>query len=79
MQNAEISSFCILHSDFPYQLALRTPGMCPWSASLRKQMRHTPNFRYTARGRPQSRHRRLSRVEYFGFFKAFAIFDLLAI
>lgn len=42
-------------------------------------MRHTPNFRYTARGRPQSRHRRLSRVENFGFFKAFAIFDLLAI
>jgi hypothetical protein len=36
-------------------------------------------LRYTARGRPHSRQRRTSRVENFGFRKAIAIFDLLAI
>ena len=53
--------------------------MHPWSASLRKQIRHVPNLRYTARGRPQSMHRRTSRVENFGGRLAAAIFDLLAI
>src|SRR3954454_3641520 len=61
-----------------YQLALRTPGIKPWSASFRKQMRQMPNLRYTARGRPQSWHRRLRRVEYLGVSLAFAILDLLA-
>jgi hypothetical protein len=42
-------------------------------------MRHTPNFRYTARGRPQILHRRTRRVENFGCRMALAIFDLLAI
>jgi hypothetical protein len=42
-------------------------------------MRQIPNFRYTARGLPQSRHRRLTRVENFGVFSALANFDLLAI
>lgn len=42
-------------------------------------MRQIPNFRYTARGRPQIRHRRTARVENFGFRSAAAIFDLLAI
>jgi hypothetical protein len=28
-----------------YQLAFLTPGMQPWSASFRKQMRQMPNFR----------------------------------
>jgi hypothetical protein len=41
-------------------------------------MRQIPNFRYTARGRPQIRHRRTARVENFGFRSALAIFDLLA-
>jgi hypothetical protein len=27
----------------PYQLALRTPGISPHSASSRKQIRHSPN------------------------------------
>ena len=57
---------------------LRTPGIKPWSANLRKQIRQMPNLRYTARGRPHSLHRRLSRVENFGVSFAFAIFDLLA-
>lgn len=38
-----------------------------------------PNLRYTARGRPHNWQRRTSRVEYFGFSRALAIFDLLAI
>ena len=41
-----------------YQLAFLTPGITPSSARLRKQIRQIPNFRYTARGRPQIRHRR---------------------
>src|SRR5437868_7552682 len=61
-----------------YQLALRTPGIRPWSASLRKQMRQMPNLRYTARGRPQSWQRRFSRVANLGESFAFAILDLLA-
>jgi len=37
-----------------------------------------PNLRYTARGRPQIRHRRSWRLEYLGVRSALAIFDLLA-
>jgi len=62
-----------------YQLAFRTPGIRPWSANFRKQIRHVPNLRYTARGRPQSMHRCTFRVENFGGRFAAAIFDLLAI
>ncbi len=62
-----------------YQLAFFTPGMTPWSAILRKQIRHVPNFRYTARGLPQSMQRRTILVENFGGRLAAAIFDLLAI
>ena len=40
--------------------------MCPFSASSRKQIRHSPNFRSTARTRPQRWHRRTRRVENFG-------------
>jgi hypothetical protein len=61
-----------------YQLAFLTPGISPLSAKLRKQIRHTPNLRYTARGRPHSRQRDSRRVENFGVRIAFAIFDLLA-
>lgn len=42
-------------------------------------MRHSPNFRYTARGRPQSMHRCTFRVENFAGRFAEAILDLLAI
>src|SRR5262245_31955477 len=61
-----------------YQLELRTPGIKPWSANLRKQMRQMPNFWYTARGRPQSLHRFSRRVLNLGTRFALAIFDLLA-
>ena len=36
---------------------MRTPGIIPRSANLRKQIRQMLNFRYTARGRPQSLQR----------------------
>jgi hypothetical protein len=61
-----------------YQLDLRTPGISPWSASFRKQMRQIPNFRYTALDRPHSLQRRFRRVENFGSRRAMANFDLLA-
>jgi hypothetical protein len=64
--------------DLYYQLALRTPGINPWSASLRKQMRQMPNLRYTARGRPHNLQRLFCRVLNFGVFCDLAIFDLLA-
>src|SRR5207245_2748373 len=41
-----------------YQEDLVIPGIWPLWASSRRQMRHSPNLRYTARGRPQ----RLQRV-----------------
>src|SRR5260370_28941000 len=40
----------------PYQLDLVMPGSSPRCAISRKQMRHSPNLRYTARGRPQREH-----------------------
>src|SRR4029077_20818741 len=40
-----------------HQLDLVTPGMRPSAASVRKQMRHMPNLRRKARGRPQMRQR----------------------
>ncbi len=48
-----------------YQLALRTPGISPWRASSRKQMRHNANRRIYARGRPHRRHRFRTRTLYF--------------
>jgi hypothetical protein len=36
----------------------------------RKQMRQSPNFRSTLRGRPQTRQRRIVRVMNFGFLAA---------
>jgi hypothetical protein len=61
-----------------YQLAFLTPGMSPWFAIERKQMRQMPNRRYTARGRPHNRQRRISRVENFGFCFALRILAKLA-
>src|SRR5216683_2977769 len=40
-----------------HQLAFVTPGTRPSEASSRKQMRHMPNLRRNARGRPQMRQR----------------------
>jgi hypothetical protein len=50
----------------------------PASANSRKWIRHKPNLRYTARGRPQILQRLSRRVENLGVRFAFAIFDLLA-
>ena len=61
-----------------YQLAIRTPGIKPRSANLRKQIRQMPNLRYTARGRPHSWQRHSRRVLNLGTRFALAIFDLLA-
>ena len=62
-----------------YQLAFLTPGIRPSRAKLRKQIRQIWNLRYTARGRPQSWHRRSMRLLNFGFLAAFAMWALLAI
>src|SRR5438128_1578458 len=41
----------------PHQLAFVTPGISPACTSSRKQMRQSPNLRYTERGRPHRWHR----------------------
>src|SRR5437879_10546841 len=52
----------------PYQLALITPGISPFSASCRKHRRHTPNFLRNPRGRPQRQQRLRWRTESMGVF-----------
>src|SRR4051794_8868982 len=54
------------------------PGMRPWCASSRRQMRQMPNLRYTARGRPQRRQREWARVGYFGGRAWRTLWDVLA-
>ncbi len=41
----------------PHQLDFVIPGITPWWASSRRQMRHTPNLRKYARERPQREQR----------------------
>src|SRR5690554_5387874 len=62
-----------------YQLALVTPGSSPRCAISRKQIRHRPNFRKTARGRPHREHRVYARTRNLGFRFALAISVFLAI
>jgi hypothetical protein len=62
-----------------YQLDFVMPGMNPWCASSRRQRRQSPNFLYTARGRPQRRQRECARVLYFGVRWEATILDVLAI
>src|ERR1700760_4644497 len=50
-----------------YQLDLVMPGSSPRCAMERKQIRQRPNFRYTARGRPQREQRVYPRTANFGF------------
>ena len=38
------------------------PGICPWCAISRRQMRQRPNLRYTERERPQRAQRLYARV-----------------
>src|SRR2546428_25563 len=61
-----------------YQLALTTPGISPRCASCRKQIRHRPNFRNTARGRPQRRQREYLRTLNLGVRFHFSSIDFLA-
>src|SRR5690348_336837 len=46
----------------PHQLDFVIPGITPWWASSRRQMRHTPNLRKYARERPQREQRWYERV-----------------
>src|SRR6185503_18990895 len=62
----------------PYQLALRTPGISPFKASSRKQIRQRPNFRSTARLRPQRWQRRTPRTLNFGVRLALSIHEVFA-
>src|SRR5919198_1342721 len=48
-----------------YQDALDTPGSSPRWAISRMQMRHRPNLRYTALGRPHRLHRVYARTANF--------------
>jgi len=61
-----------------YQLDLVTPGICPESASSRKQMRHMPKSRRNARGRPQRWQRLYPRTLNFGVRFHFSTSDFLA-
>jgi hypothetical protein len=56
-----------------YQLDLVMPGSSPRWAMDRKQIRHRPNLRYTARGRPHREHRVYPRTLNFGVRFALAI------
>src|SRR5438093_8081195 len=63
------------HTPWLYQLALRTPGIIPESASSLKQILQSPNRRRYARERPQREQRFFARVVNFGFRFAFSIID----
>jgi hypothetical protein len=54
------------------------PGMTPWWASSRRQIRQSPNFLNTARGRPQRLQRELLRTLYFAGRDALTISDFFA-
>src|SRR6516225_1327611 len=56
-----------------YQLDLVMPGSSPRWAMDRKQIRHSPNRRYTARGRPHREHLLYPRTLNFGVRLALAI------
>src|SRR5664279_178898 len=70
-----------------YQLALVTPGISPFRASLRKQRRQIPNLRRNARGLPQRQQRFRWRhcslgvlaLRALSSFTSFAIFAVVAI
>src|SRR5690348_9796706 len=57
----------------PHHDAFVTPGTSPRCASSRRQIRHTPNLRYTDRDRPQRRHRVYERTLNFGARCCFSI------
>ena len=55
-----------------YQLDFTIPGIMPFDARSRKQIRQMPNLRMKARGRPQLRQRLYARVENLGLRFAFS-------
>jgi hypothetical protein len=61
-----------------YQLDLVTPVISPLDASLRKQIRQTPNFLMNPLGRPQRGHLLYLRTANFALRCDFAIMDFLA-
>lgn len=61
-----------------YQDDFVTPGSCPTRASWRKQIRHIPNLRMNALGRPQSRQRLCCCTRNFGGRWDFTILDTFA-
>ena len=61
-----------------YQDDLETPGISPRNARPRKHMRHRPNLRKNARGRPQILQRLCLRVENLGFLASLTRFAVVA-
>jgi hypothetical protein len=61
-----------------YQLALTTPGISPWRASVRKHIRHILNRRRKARRRPQIKQRLYLRTANFGVRFCFKTCDFFA-
>jgi len=61
-----------------YQLDFVMPGSSPRWAIERKQIRHRPNLRYTARGRPQRVHRVYPRTLNLGVLFALTTSAFLA-
>src|SRR6476661_5504604 len=68
----------VIMAFFSYQELFVMPGITPWWASSRRQMRQSPNFLNTARGRPHLLQRLYARVLYLDGRAAFAISDFLA-
>src|SRR5207253_6089762 len=63
----------------PYQLLLVMPGITPWWARSRRQIRQSPNFLKTAFGRPQRLQRVYARTLYLDGRAALMTSDFLAI
>src|SRR5271154_7157299 len=62
-----------------YQLAFVTPGTSPACTMTRRQMRQSPNLRYTDFGRPHRRHRVYPRTLNLGVRCCFSIKAFFAI
>jgi len=54
------------------------PGITPWCASSRRQIRQRPNLRNTERGRPHRLQREYARVLYLGVRCCFTTRDFFA-
>src|SRR5579883_2774663 len=68
-----------LNSRLDYQLDFVTPGSSPRKARSRKQIRHRPNLRIYARGRPQTLQRLCCCTLNLGLRFAFTIIEIFAI